>query len=75
LANLDRLEAGSEAIEDGTAIGSAISAGLNRLRDLDSESRIVILMTDGQNNSGSVNPLTAAEAAELLGVKVYAIGV
>ena len=75
LANLERLEAGSEAIEDGTAIGSAISAGLNRLRDLDSESRIVILMTDGQNNSGSVNPLTAAEAAELLGVKVYAIGV
>jgi Ca-activated chloride channel family protein len=75
LANLDRLEAGSEAIEDGTAIGSAISAGLNRLRDLDSESRIIILMTDGQNNSGTVAPMTAAEAAELLGVKVYTIGV
>ena len=75
LANLDRLEAGSQAIEDGTAIGSAISAGLNRLRDLDSESRIIILMTDGQNNAGTVAPLTAAEAAELLGVKVYTIGV
>jgi len=75
LANLDRLEAGSEAIEDGTAIGSAISAGLNRLRDLDSESRIIILMTDGQNNAGTVAPLTAAEAADLLGVKVYTIGV
>ena len=75
LKNLERLEAGSSAIEDGTAIGSAISAGLNRLRDLDSDSRIIILMTDGQNNSGTVNPLTAAEAAELLGVKVYAIGV
>ena len=75
LTNLDRLEAGSQAIEDGTAIGSAISAGLNRLRDLDSESRIIILMTDGQNNAGTVAPLTAAEAAELLGVKVYTIGV
>ena len=75
ISNLNRLEAGSESIEDGTAIGSAISAGLNRLRDLDSESRVIILMTDGQNNSGTVNPLTAAEAAELLGVKVYTIGV
>ena len=75
LANLDRLEAGSEDIEDGTAIGSAISAGLNRLRGLDSVSRIIILMTDGQNNAGTVAPLTAAEAAELLGVKVYTIGV
>ena len=75
MTNLNRLEAGSEAIEDGTAIGSAISAGLNRLRNLDSESKVIILMTDGQNNSGAVNPLTAAEAAELLGVKVYTIGV
>lgn len=75
MTNLNRLEAGSEAIEDGTAIGSAISAGLNRLRNLDSESKVIILMTDGQNNSGTVNPLTAAEAAELLGVKVYTIGV
>ena len=71
--NVERLQTGIG--EDGTAIGSAISAGLNRLRDLDSDSRIIILMTDGQNNSGTVNPLTAAEAAELLGVKVYAIGV
>ena len=75
MTNLNRLDAGSEAIEDGTAIGSAISAGLNRLRNLDSESKVIILMTDGQNNSGTVNPLTAAEAAELLGVKVYTIGV
>ena len=75
LSNLRRLEAGSTSIEDGTAIGSAISAGLNRLRDLDSKSRIIILMTDGQNNSGTVAPLTATEAAELLGVKVYTIGV
>ena len=76
IANLDRLEAGSQSIEDGTAVGSAISAGLNRLRDLpNSESGIIILMTDGQNNAGTVAPLTAAEAAESLGVKVYTIGV
>ncbi len=62
-------------IEDGTAIGSGLSAALNRLRDLPSKSRIVILMTDGQNNAGKVPPMTAAEAAQALGVKVYTIGV
>lgn len=73
LQNLDRLQL--DTIEDGTAIGSAMIAGLNRLRDLDSKSRILILMTDGQNNAGKVSPLTAAEAAESLAVKVYTIGV
>lgn len=73
LQNLDRLNLGT--IEDGTAIGSAMTAGLNRLRDLDSKSRIMILMTDGQNNAGKVPPLTAAEAAETLDVKIYTIGV
>ena len=73
LKNLERLNLGT--IEDGTAIGSAMTAGLNRLRDLDSKSRIMILMTDGQNNAGKVPPLTAAEAAETLDVKVYTIGV
>ena len=73
LQNLERLNLGT--IEDGTAIGSAMTAGLNRLRDLDSKSRILILMTDGQNNAGKVPPLTAAEAAETLDVKVYTIGV
>jgi Ca-activated chloride channel family protein len=58
-----------------TAIGSALTTALNRLRDLKSKSRIVILMTDGQNNAGKVPPLTAAEAAQALGVKVYTIGV
>ncbi len=61
--------------EEGTAIGSGLSAAVNRLRDLKSKSKIVILMTDGQNNSGKIPPLAAAEAAQSLSVKVYAIGV
>jgi len=73
LQNLDRLNLGS--IEDGTAIGSALTASVNRLRELKSKSKIVILMTDGQNNAGKVPPLTAAEAAQTLAVKVYTIGV
>jgi Ca-activated chloride channel homolog len=71
--NLERLKLG--IVEDGTAIGSALTATLNRLRDVESKSRIVILMTDGQNNAGKIPPLTAAEAAEALGVKIYTIGV
>jgi Ca-activated chloride channel family protein len=72
--NLERLQVATRE-EDGTAIGSALTASLNRLRDLKSKSKIVILMTDGQNNAGKVPPMTAAEVAEKLGVKVYAIGV
>jgi Ca-activated chloride channel family protein len=73
LQNLDRLNIGS--LEDGTAIGSAISAAVNRLRDLQAKSKIVVLMTDGQNNAGKVPPLTAAEAAQTLGIRIYTIGV
>jgi Ca-activated chloride channel family protein len=73
LQNLERLNLGS--IEDGTAIGSGLSAALNRLRELNAKSRVVILMTDGQNNAGKVPPLTAAEAAQALNVRVYTIGV
>jgi len=74
LQNLDRLEIAAPG-KDLTAIGSALAAALNRLRELKSKSKIVILMTDGQNNAGKVPPLTAAEAAETLQVKVYTIGV
>ncbi len=72
LRNLTRLDTLNE---QGTAIGSALSTAVNRLRDLPSKSRIVVLMTDGQNNSGNIPPLTAADAAKALGVKVYTIGV
>jgi Ca-activated chloride channel homolog len=72
--NLERLELG--VIDPNqTAIGSALSTAINRLRDLKSKSKIVILMTDGQNNAGTIAPLTAAEAAKALNVKVYTIGV
>ncbi len=71
--NIDRLKL--HMIEDGTAIGSGLSAAVNRLRDLKAKSKIVILMTDGQNNAGKIPPLTAAEAAEALKVKVYTIGI
>ena len=74
LENLERLQLGT--IDDSrTAIGSALSTAINRLRELKSKSKIVILMTDGQNNSGKVAPLTVAEAAPKLRVKVYTIGV
>ncbi len=74
LKNLERLDLGS-INGNQTAIGSALSTAVNRLRELKSKSKIVILMTDGQNNAGKVAPLTAAEAAQALNVKVYTIGV
>jgi Ca-activated chloride channel homolog len=61
-------------VEDGTAIGMAIGSGINRLRDKNAKSRIMILLTDGINNAGKVPPLIAAEAAETLKIKVYTIG-
>jgi Ca-activated chloride channel family protein len=72
--DIDRLKIGV-IDENRTAIGSALSTAVNRLREVKSKSKIVILMTDGENNSGKIEPLTAAQAAQALGVKVYAIGV
>ncbi|MDX1419586.1 MAG: VWA domain-containing protein [Rubricoccaceae bacterium] len=62
-------------IEDGTAIGTAIATATARLKDSEAESKVIILLTDGQNNRGEIDPTTAAEVAEALGVKIYAIGV
>ena len=70
--NLERLELG-KIDGSGTAIGTALGASINRLRDHDARSRIVILLTDGENNAGAVSPIAAAEVAKTLGVKVYTI--
>ena len=71
-ANLDRVEIGM--VEDGTAVGSSIAAALNRLKSSQAKTKIIILLTDGRNNAGKISPLTAAEAARALGVKIYTIG-
>jgi Ca-activated chloride channel family protein len=62
-------------VEDGTAIGSALATGANRLRESKAESKVMVLLTDGDNNAGSVDPLTAARAAAAVGAKIYTIGV
>lgn len=72
LQNLERVRIG--LVEDGTAIGSAVASAANRLKEKDAKSRIVVLLTDGDNNSGKVPPLTAADAAKALGIKVYTVG-
>ena len=71
--NLSRVQ--TAGVEDGTAIGSAIATCVNRLRDTPAKSKIVVLLTDGVNNSGKISPIAAAEAAKALGVKVYTIAV
>ena len=70
---LDNTELG--AIEDGTAIGTALATSLNRLRDSKAKSKVIVLVTDGVNNRGEIQPLDAAEMARALGVKIYTIGV
>jgi len=61
-------------VEDGTAIGMAIANGVNRLRESKAKSRIMILLTDGDNNAGQIDPVTAASLAEAMGIKIYTIG-
>jgi len=61
-------------IADGTAIGMAIGNALNRLRDVPGKSRLIILLTDGMNNTGALDPVTAAQLARDLGVRIYTIG-
>ena len=73
LRMLDEVEVG--AIEDGTAIGTALATAVNRLKETEAKSKVIILLTDGQNNRGEVDPVTASEVAATLGARVYAIGV
>lgn len=62
-------------LEDGTAIGDGLASSVSRLKDSEAISKVVILLTDGDNNAGSIDPATAAEMAKLFGVRVYTIGV
>lgn len=72
LENLERIKTG--LIEDGTALGSGIASSLDRLKDLKAKSKVIILLTDGRNNTGSIAPLAAAQTAKAMKVKVYTIG-
>jgi Ca-activated chloride channel family protein len=73
--SMDQVElAGDLGLDDGTAIGLGIANAANMLTNSDAESKIIILLTDGVNNAGQIDPLTAAEAAKALGIKVYTIG-
>ncbi len=69
---LDTVDFGD--VKDGTAVGMAIATGVNRLREAVSKSRVLILLTDGRNNSGVVDPITAARLAKAVGVRVHTIG-
>ncbi len=62
-------------VEDGTAIGMALATSLNRLRESEAKSKVVVLLTDGQNNRGEIDPVTAAQAAQALNIKVYTVAV
>lgn len=68
----DILETGM--IDGATAIGSAIASSINHLKDIESKSKIIVLLTDGESNAGNIEPVQAARAAEALGVKIYTIG-
>lgn len=65
----------SGLIEDGTAIGNGLATAINRLRESDAKSKVIILLTDGVNNQGQIAPITAAEIAKAQGIRVYTIGV
>ena len=73
LKRFDNIESGK--LEGGTAIGMGIATGINRLRDSEAKSKVIILLTDGENNTGKVHPITAAGYAKELGVRVYTIGI
>jgi Ca-activated chloride channel homolog len=65
----------SGLIQDGTAIGDGLAIAINRLKESQALSKVIILLTDGQNNAGSIDPLSAAEIAKIFGIRIYTIGV
>lgn len=65
----------SGMLEDGTALGVGLATGVSRLKESEAKSKVIILLTDGVNNTGSIDPLTAAEIARTFGVRVYTIGI
>lgn len=69
---IEELEVG--VIEDGTAIGMGLATAVKRLGDSSTESKVIVLLTDGRNNRGSIDPATAAQLAQALGVRIYAVG-
>lgn len=73
LRMLDEVEVG--VIEDGTAIGTAVAMAVNRLKESTAESKVLILLTDGQNNRGEIDPVTASDVAKTMDVRIYSIGV
>ena len=72
LSQLDKVKSG--VIEDGTALGDGLATDINRIKDSKAASKVIILLTDGVNNQGSVDPKSAAEIAALYGIRLYTIG-
>jgi Ca-activated chloride channel family protein len=73
LTQLEDVEIG--IVPDGTAIGNAIASAVNRIKDSDAKSKLMILLTDGENTAGEIDPLTASRLAEKFGIKIYTVGV
>ncbi|MEX2639808.1 MAG: VWA domain-containing protein [Balneolales bacterium] len=69
---LDKVDIG--IVRDGTAIGMGFATAVNRIKDSDAESRVIVLLTDGENNAGEIDPITAGELAKAHGIRVYTIG-
>jgi Ca-activated chloride channel homolog len=72
---IDHLQAGVGQLEDGTAIGTAIATAANRLRNVERGARVMVLLTDGENNRGEIDPLTAAQAAAAFDIRIYTVGI
>jgi Ca-activated chloride channel family protein len=70
---LDQIHTGM--IEDGTAIGMALATSVNRLKDSEAKTKIILLLTDGENNAGEIDPETASKMAQAMGIKIYAVGI